>query len=247
MFSRIHIAFISLLLMISGCTRGPNPQDPYEPFNRSMFSVNQKVDRHILRPTAVLYTKLIPWPIRTGISNAFNNLGELTNIANNSLQGKLHGALTSTWRFLINSTVGIAGTIDVAKHIGLAPRNEDFGLTMAYYGNEQSPYFERPIAGPSTFRDFFGNIVDNLLWGQLTYIPGTEAQYIMAGVYGIDYRSSMLDNEKMMNTASIDPYAFRRNAYLQYRAARIKANRAHVPLKPHEDDPDPLPLDDQED
>ena len=247
MFSRFHILFLSLLLLIGGCTRGPNPQDPYESFNRNVFAMNQKIDRHIIRPSAVLYTKILPWPVRTGISNAFSNLGELTNIANNSLQGKVHGALTSTWRFIINSTVGIAGLIDVAKHIGLAPQYQDFGLTMAFYGDEHSPYFERPIAGPSTFRDFFGSIVDNLLWGQVTYIPHTGAQYALAGVYAIDYRASILPSEKMMNAASIDPYAFRRNAYLQYRAARIKSNRAIVPLKHHEDDPDPLPLDDEED
>ena len=191
------------LMMLQGCARGPNPQDPYEPINRRIFAVNQRFDKYLMKPVAGTYNKLLPWPVRLGVHNFFENLLEVQTITNGLLQLKPSDVVVSSWRFVINSTFGLAGTIDVAKHMGLEKHYQDFGLTLAHYGVTRSAYFERPLVGPSTIRDTIGTVVDGYLWGPFSYYTPYFYRHIAPSLYTISVRSGLLAHESLMQTAAI--------------------------------------------
>jgi len=140
----IFILLCSIFLMtLTACTRSPNPKDPYESFNRKVYAFNQVFDTLIAKPVAKTYTTIVPPPLQAGVSNFYDNFWTPTTIANDILQGKFGYAVADTWRFLINSTVGILGLFDVASHMkGLPKHYEDLGLTFAYWsGNEGASLF----------------------------------------------------------------------------------------------------------
>jgi phospholipid-binding lipoprotein MlaA len=209
--------------LLTGCARKPqNPQDPYESFNRAMFAFNMKVDRYVLRPATRAYDTVTPAFAQRGVTNFFNNTGELTTIPNDLLQGKAHFMLNDFWRLVINTTLGVGGLFDVASHIGLRHHVNNFGLTLAYWegGKHVSPYLVLPFTGPGTFRSHFGRVVD---------IPTTPYFYInerywayMLGARGLHLlsdRNALMGANKLIDTA-YDPYVFVRNAYLKIQKTR---------------------------
>ena len=138
-----HAAVIfSALLLIQGCSTNSKTishewntsADPLEGLNRSIYAFNNQADKYILRPVASGYHYVVPDPAEKGVSNFFSNLGEPLSVVNNLLQGKLDGALHSTYRFAVNSTIGLFGLIDVAKYQGVERKHEDFGQTLATWG-----------------------------------------------------------------------------------------------------------------
>lgn len=228
---------LSLLLSIalSGCCTTnpctPVTPDPYESYNRKIFCFNQKVDCYFYRPIAILYKKIVPCPLVKGINNIFNNLNEITTIPNDILQGNLYFTLADTTRFIINSTLGIGGLIDVASCGGLPPHVEDTGLTFAKWGYRCTSYFVLPFLGPCTVRDMFGLPFD---YGVFTLYPvvniypflpvlPNSVRYSMLGLYALDRRTQLLDADELLNQ-SLDPYIFLRDAYLQRRHFLIKTN-----------------------
>lgn len=226
---------ISILMttLLAGCATTTNkprpfePQDPLEPINRVSFVFNQQVDRFVLKPLAIGYTKVTPQFVRTGVNNFYWNLVEITTTANNILQVEPKAAATSFGRLAINSTIGIVGIFDVASHMGLQRDENDFGITLAKWGFTSSPYFVIPFLGPSNFRDGIGLGVDYELFSIYPYIQSVKARNILLGLDYVRIRANFLDNEDVLNVAALDKYTLLRDAYIQRRSMQMEAHGAH--------------------
>ena len=138
----------------------PVPQDPWESWNRGVYKFNDVLDRAVAKPVAKTYVRFVPRPIRTGVSNFFDNLSTTTVMFNDALQGKFKASANDLGRFLLNSTVGLAGILDPATSAGLDKNNEDFGQTLGRWGVHPGPFFELPLLGPSDVRDAPSKLVD---------------------------------------------------------------------------------------
>lgn len=190
-------------------------RDPWETYNRGMFKFNDTLDRWILKPVAIGYRYVAPTPVERGVNNFFSNLREMNTAVNNMLQWKWSKAGNSSGRFLVNTTIGIVGLFDVAKHTGLKRQDsESFGQTLSYWGVGAGPYFVLPFLGPSTVTDAVAIPVD---WNinPISYVDALDS-YALGFVTMdlISTRANMLDLEKLMTG---DKYVFIREAYLQRR------------------------------
>lgn len=222
----VGILLISLSANADVATYKPiNPADPYEPFNRVMYNINEFIDKYALKPIARLYNKIIPKPINKGVSNIFNNLDNVPTVVNDVLQANFYQASSDAWRLTINSTVGIAGFFDVASDIGLEPNVEDFGLTLAAWGFKDSNYLVLPLLGPSTVRDAMAWPVNYEYMTIYPYIYPIKYRYIMYGVSVVSKRANYLRYQEVLKQASLDKYVFMRNAYMQRRAYQINRNK----------------------
>lgn len=210
-----------LLLFLSGCAstggvESPDPVDPWEGFNRKVFSFNDVIDQYALKPVAKGYQKAVPDPVQSGVGNFFSNLGELRTVLNSVLQGKPANAGSAAGRFLINSTFGLGGILDMATPLQITAKQEDFGQTLAVWGWEDSRYLVLPLLGPSTLRDTSGLPLDSRTGG-LEYFD--DAWMVpLTGLYLVDMRAGLLDQESMIQG---DRYRFIRDAYLQRRRFMI--------------------------
>jgi phospholipid-binding lipoprotein MlaA len=210
------ILFLCLPLLLSSCGT-MQKKDPFEPFNRAMFELNNDLDMMIVRPAAEIYRVAVPEPVNKGISNFFSNLGELTVIANDLLQLKFQQALRDSGRFAINSTLGLLGFFDVARHWGLEKNYEDFGQTLGFWGVQPGPYLYLPALGPSSVRDFAGRGVD--IFTDPRNYAGTSSSIInlTRAVEVLDIRAGLIDMENILDTAALDKYSYIREAYLSRR------------------------------
>src|SRR3984893_231744 len=212
---------IACFLSVSACvTLPPNhprsPQDPWESWNRGVYKVNVKLDNAIAKPVARTYVRVVPKPIQTGVSNFFDNLDTPTVMINDALQGKILAAVNDLGRFLLNSTVGLAGILDPATPAGLAHNNEDFGQTLGKWGVHPGPFLELPILGPSDLRDAPSRVVDSYT-NPRQYIKNNWIKYGLYLPDFIDRCAALLPLDETLSHA-YDPYAFVRDAYLQRRA-----------------------------
>ena len=205
-------------------------KDCFESVNRGIFAFNQGLDKVIFKPLAKGYRKL-PQPVRSGTSNALNNLQSLVTIPNNVLQGQIKDASINSLRLIINSTLGIAGIFDVASYYGLEKRDkEDYGQTLGALGVGEGCYFVLPVLGPTTVRDSIGslaNVVGGDAWYNVTVANDTqyfnEADYYFSRVLsGVDFRAKNLESFDSLENTSIDLYASIRSLYLQDRKRKIK-------------------------
>ncbi len=213
------IGLISLSL--SGCIKtGPNPQDPYESVNRKIYKFNTAFDATILKPPARVYKAMVPDPIKASIDNAYDNIDMLPTVANDILQAQWRDMIKDSWRFLINSTLGIAGLFDVATNMGLPPHYNDLGLTFAKWGDKKSPYIVIPFLGPSTIRDGVAATFDFSIFMPYPYLRNDAVIYGLLGLRYIDLRAQFFETDRLMGEA-LDKYAFIRDAYLQNRNYRI--------------------------
>lgn len=211
------LAMIALLAFLSGCASTyDNPQDPYEGYNRAMYTFNDTLDKAVIKPVAQGYDFVVPEPISWGISNFFSNLNEITVIINDLLQGKFEQAAHDAGRFGLNSTVGVFGIFDVAGHAGYKKNNEDFGQTLGVWGAEPGAYVVLPLFGPRTVRDSFG-LVGDMFTDPVMYVEGDDARLALAGTRLIDMRANLLKAGKVLSEATDDEYAYVRDAYLQRR------------------------------
>ena len=199
--------------------------DPLEGFNRTMFSIHQFLDRIAFRPIAMLYKTVVPKPLRTGIRHVFSNVGEPLVFANDMLQLKPKRAIKTVGRFLVNSTIGIGGVLDVAKtrEFNLPHHDNSFGTTLGHYGLGPGPYIFLPLVGPSDFRDFGAGIAQGQTYAFTIGTPFDRAEYRVseAVLTGLDLRVESDGALKALLGGAIDPYATRRSAYLQDRAVSI--------------------------
>jgi len=205
-------------------------KDCFESVNRGIFTFNQGLDKVIFKPLAKGYRKL-PQPVRSGTSNALNNLQSLVTIPNNVLQGQIKDASINSLRLIINSTLGIAGIFDVASYYGLEKRDkEDYGQTLGALGFGEGCYFVLPILGPTTVRDSIGslaNVAGGDAWYNVTVVNDTryfnEADYYFSRTLsGVDFRAKNLESFDSLENTSIDLYASIRSLYLQDRQRKIK-------------------------
>lgn len=220
--------FLSFLFLIpfalSACHyHCSNPEDPFEKINRDIYKFNMAFDATILKPPAVAYQRYIPAPIRAGVNNVYTNIGMLPTIGNDILQLQGKNTINDLGRLIINSSLGLAGIGDVATKVGIPMHRNDFGLTLAHWGNSKSPYIMIPFLGPSTIRDGFGLIVDYTFFTPYPYIPDNILYGILALRY-VDLRSQLLDDEKLLNNA-LDPYTLMRDAYFQHRHRLMGINK----------------------
>ena len=215
--------------------------DPWEPMNANIFEFNRQVDRFVLKPVAKGYNFVMPDLVQVGISNIFSNLRFAPRFLNNVFQGKLKGAGIEMGRFLINSTVGLAGFFDLAKHVDLVTPDEDLGQTLGFYGVKPGPYLVLPLLPPFTVRDFVGYVGDVFLnpinWLVVPIIEVNNVPSVIAhrnrmtssiiqtgSRVGevINERSRNLEKYQGVEEATLDLYAAVRNAYLQNRARAIQ-------------------------
>lgn len=188
--------------------------DPWQGYNRAMFSFNSTVDRNLLKPLAKAYVRCTPAFFRQGVSNVFSNIGNVPSALNGVLQGKFSGAAQDSGRLLVNSTLGLAGMLDVAQHMGLPAHDaEDFGQTLATWGVKSGPFVMLPFMGPSTLRDATILPVD---WysDPKTYIEHIRTKNTVTALSIVHARASFLALEKSVTG---DKYLFIRDAYLQRR------------------------------
>lgn len=235
------LAALAVAGVAAGCATippgaGSNPADPWEVYNRNMFEINQNVDRAVVKPIAKAYEAILPAEVRTCINNAFLNLGEAVNFVNNVLQGKPEAAITDLCRFVINTTVGVAGCFDVAAKMGMPRSNEDFGQTLARWGFPSGPYFVLPFLGPSTVRDTVGRISESLSLNPLIFVNDVALRNSLIGLGVVDLRASLLPAEKVLDAAAIDRYEFVRDAFLQLRRNLIHDGNPPRLIDPDDDD-----------
>ena len=211
------VACLMLLATSAAAESTADPSDPWEGYNRAIYSFNDGLDAVLVRPVSQAYNAVLPKPASQGVSNFFSNLGEIPTFLNCLLQGKLSDGSRTMFRFLINTTLGIGGFADVATDMGLTKSNEDFGQTLGVWGAGPGPYFVLPILGPSTVRDALATPVD---WytHPSTWPDDDTTVFILRGVEAVDYRAGLLENEEVVDELVDDKYALVRRAYLDRRA-----------------------------
>lgn len=211
------------LALLQGCATGPNPRDPFEPFNRTMTRFNDGLDEAIVKPVAKVYQDVLPSMVRTGVNNFFSNLTDAWSMVNNLLQGRPQAAGESLMRFTVNTTIGAGGLMDWATEMGIERHREDFGKTLGHWGVSTGPYLVLPILGPSTVRDTAALVVDAKgdLVGQWHDVSARNSLYVLRAV---DLRASLLRAGEVLDQAALDKYSFTRDAYLQRRGVVLESN-----------------------
>lgn len=206
------------LLLLSSCATvtAPDERDPWESFNRAIYTFNDGFDRAIGRPVAQVYRDYTPGAMQTGVNNFFSNIDDIIVIFNDLLQFKFEQALLDFARLTYNTTFGIFGLIDVASHMELPKHHEDFGQTLATWGVGNGPYLMLPFLGPSTVRDTTGWVVDSYI-DPLFDIKNNDTRWGLIILRAIDQRAGLLEATKIMEKSGVDPYLFLRNAYYQHR------------------------------
>ncbi|GAA4351816.1 MlaA family lipoprotein [Kangiella taiwanensis] len=220
--------FLSALLLTACATTGDNPKDPYEERNRAVWDFNRSIDKAVLKPVAEGYQYITPDPVEAGVSNFFDNLGEISNIVNSLLQAKFGDAGKSTGRFLINSTIGLAGLLDPATEMGIKEQDEDFGQTLAVWGFESGPFLMLPLIGPSNPRDGIGFAVDSFgVYSPYDALNDSQTEWTLRSLWLIDTRAELLPLEEQLEEA-LDEYLMVRDAYLQRREFLIYDGRPPI-------------------
>jgi len=224
----LRIATICIFaLTLVGCATVPpserNPRDPWQRMNRGIFKFNDVFDRAVAKPLARTYMKF-PDPIRTGVTNFFNNATYPDVIVNALLQGQMKPFARDTGRFIVNTTLGIGGIFDPASHMGLALEDRDFGQTFGKWGIPTGPYLEIPFLGPGDVRDGIGRVADAYAepWA---YIKNPYWDYGTALFYAVTERASLLPLTDLAEK-TYDPYAFERNAWFQHRDFLVKGQKS---------------------
>lgn len=206
--------------VLAGYTAPAHAQDPFERFNRAMFTFNDALDRAALKPAATVYKDTLPNFMQIGVNNFFGNLSDAWSGVNNLLQGKGHAGMTDITRFAFNSTFGVLGILDIASEAGLQKHNEDFGQTLGVWGIPSGPYLMLPLLGPSTLRDTVALPAD--LWADpWHYKEPVAARSAGVALRAIDQRAILLDASDLLEEAALDRYAFIRDGYLQRRESRV--------------------------
>lgn len=218
---------IALLASVGGCATQPHAKrdrrDPFERFNRAIWTFDDALDHAILRPTLREYSSATPSPVARSVANFFANATYTDTIVNDLLQGKFANGANDLARFVVNSVVGVGGLFDPATRMGLERHHADFGQTLGIWGVPSGPYLMLPFLGPSDLRDFLGQAADEYL----TAPAYSHHPYVRWGFYALDQaieRSQFMGFNRFIDTA-FDPYAFVRNAYLQYREFAVHGSR----------------------
>lgn len=213
---------ILFLVVLQGCATGPNanPADPMEPLNRTVFNLNDGLDRALFKPVATAYKEITPSPVRTGVNNFFNNISDAWSVVNNALQLKPQETLETGMRVAFNTVFGLAGIVDIGTELRLPRNKQDFGQTLGYWGVESGPYVVLPFFGPSSVRDAVGTVVDSKvdLVNNLKNVPTRNS---LIGLRVVDKRAEFLGATDVLDQAALDKYSFSRDLYLKRRASSV--------------------------
>ena len=248
MFKKLILTYLSVILITCSANAASDGElilkknqpaevkDCFEKVNRATFAFNQALDGVIFKPVASVYKKLPP-PVRSGVGNSLENLSNLVTIPNNILQGDFKKAGINTGRFVINTTVGILGLMDVAQQIGLSEyEKEDYGQSLAKHGVGPGCYIVLPVLGPSTVRDATASVV-NILGGDAWYnvTVKNDTRYFSDVDYyssrltsGVDFRAKNFDSIENLEKNSLDFYASVKSLYLQDRQQKILNTNAVI-------------------
>ena len=248
MLKRIAIIIITTLTLTFNVSAGSdgelilkknNPseiKDCSEKFNRATFAFNQALDGAVFQPVASVYRKL-PSPVKSGVSNSLDNLSNLVTVPNNILQGDYKAAGINAGRFVVNTTLGILGLLDVAQHFGMVKdTKEDYGQTLAAHGVGPGCYIVLPVLGPSTTRDAVASVVNFMggdPWYNVTVKNDTQYFneldfYATKGASGVDFRAKNFDSIENLEQNSLDFYASVKSLFLQDRQKKILNSKVVV-------------------
>ena len=222
---KINIIFFLFVIVLDASYGGSDTSDPYESSNRTIHEFNDKVDIYFLRPVSVGYS-FLPNPVEDGISNILQNTGEPINFTNHILQGEIKNALSSLMRFVINSTFGLLGVIDLADKINIKKNDTDFDKTLERWGAEEGNFLVIPFIGPRSSRHFAGSIVDIVI-NPLNYFLKDEDSIIRitpTALYAVSARSGNMDTIDNLRETSIDYYSSLKSIYYQNRLTSQNEN-----------------------
>jgi phospholipid-binding lipoprotein MlaA len=192
--------------------------DPWESWNRKVFSFNESLDANVLKPVATAYSEVVPSPVRQGIDNFFGNIGDAWSAINLMLQGRFKPGIEQGMRFAVNSTLGLAGVLDIATEAGLEKNSQDFGKTLGKWGMGTGAYIVWPVFGPSSVRDSIALPLDWQASPAVVFDDGRKKTLITV-LNGINTRANFLRAGDMLEGIALDKYTFYRDAYLQRRGS----------------------------
>ncbi len=233
-------SLMGLLLLLSACSPHSDilVHDPLERMNRGTHEFNKILDRDILSPTSEGYSNLLPDPIEDSVTNFSSNLSLPGKVVNNILQLDISGAGKNSARFVVNSTVGLAGLFDPSDSMGLAEVDADFGQTLQLWGAEEGAYIEIPFFGPSNIRDGIGLIVGAILLDPASYVLKSPVSTYRSG----SNLGAILQNRQIYGDQideilyeSADSYAQARLVYLQNRRFKLKDSTHDVYIDPYDE------------
>lgn len=250
---KIHLIckflLIGMLAVLTGCAtqeiKTPIAADPWEQSNRAVFKFNDSIDRAIFKPVAQAYAFVTPQPVRTCINNIFLNIGDIWAGVNSSLQGRHLDAINTFGRFMLNSTLGLGGCLDLASTTGAKRIPNDFGVTLGVWGISSGPYIVLPIIGGSTVRDGTGMIADAFV-NQIGYGQAVHDIAVRNSIYGFEVvqrREALLDVTDMVDRTALDPYSFIRDAYLKRRSVQVNGPLTEAENLPNYEDFEAAPAD----
>ena len=225
----LALSLVGVLVLGACSTLGAKSQgqklDPWENWNRKVFTFNEDLDTAVLKPAATAYSKFVPQVVRQGIGNFFGNAADAWSFVNNMLQGRVEAGGKDLIRFGTNTVFGLGGVIDVASEIGLYHQYEDFGQTLGRWGVGAGAYIVWPLLGPSTVRESFALPFDRAVSPALV-INGGAWQLGLAGLQIINTRADLLGASRVLDEIALDRYTFVRDAYLQRRRSLISDGEA---------------------
>lgn len=213
------------LALLQGCsTLGAKTAgerlDPWENWNRKVFTFNEKLDEKVLKPVAVGYSNVVPRPVRNSVDNFFGNAADAWSAVNNFLQGKVSNGFHDVIRFGTNTIFGLGGTLDVATEFGLDHQYEDFGQTLGAWGFGQGAYIVWPVLGPSSVRESVALPFDRSVTPALVIHDGA-VKWEITGLQLVNTRAGLLGASKVLDDIALDKYTFVRDAYLQRRRSLV--------------------------
>ncbi len=224
-FLRSVVLGLTCALTACSTVQTPSAADPFEGFNRTVFTFNEAVDRAALKPVAKTYNRALPRKVRASVTNFFANIGDFYTMLNDLLQGNIKAGAEDMMRITINSLFGVVGFFDVATEAGIPKHQQDFGQTLGFYGMNSGPYLVLPLLGPSTVRDTAGLIVDRLA-DPTSYIHPNSARTSLYGLRLVNTRASLLQATNLFSKVAFDKYSFTRDAFLQHRRYLIRGSDA---------------------
>ena len=221
---------LCMALALVGCASipagvEPSPQDPWEPFNRSVFEFNEGLDAYLLKPVVAGYRFVLPEFVREGIYNFFSNYNDIYTALYNLLQGKPGYAFNDFMRVAVNTTMGLGGLLDLATPGGLEKHKEDWGQTLGVWGVPAGPYVVLPFFGPSNVRDTFGTVADLESDYLFRLLPDVALRNSITGLRVVNARNTYYEAGDLLDGAAIDKYSFMRDAYIQRRQYQINEGR----------------------
>ena len=216
---------IALVLVALGARAEETVRDPFEGFNRRAFALNNALDRHFIRPAAVVYDRVMPAPLGQASYRFFDHLAEPVSMTGALLQGDVERTLTASGRFLVNSTLGLGGLFDPATSIGFVDVDEDIGQALDSWGLDQTPYLVLPFWGPGTLTTLPDRV---LVWWLPPQLLGEYWVAPLRVVDTVSYRAGLLGATNLLEGEALDAYAFARDSYLQ-RRRQLRYNGAPPP------------------